>query len=282
MGQRLSGVITRCSGCMVLAGIMLAPASAAAQETIRVGGTGAALGLVERIAADYQRRQSGIKIVVIPSLGSSGGIKAVAEGALDIALSSRPLTDAERKRGVEARDLCRTPFVLAAGRPAHADGLTFPEVARIYRGEMTAWPDGERIRIVLRPASESDTAIIRGLSPVLAAAVDDAMKREGMLTALTDQENADLLEKTPGAVGFLGLAQLITEDRRLHILALDGRRPAEKGVVNRSYPHMKPLYLVTGERLSPAAARFLLFIDSPDGRRILEAAGSVPASSHRP
>jgi len=282
MERRLSGLIKGVSGSLLLAGTLLAPVALPAQEAIRIGGTGAALGPLSRLAAAYQRRSQDIAIVVTHSLGSSGGIKAVAEGALEIGLSSRPLTDDERQRGLVAREFCRTPFVLAAGQRVKTDGLTLPEVVRIYRGEMAAWPDGERIRVVLRPASESDTAVVRGLSPECAAAVDIALKREGMLMALTDQENADLLEKTPGAVGFLGLAQLITEQRRLQVLALEGIRPAEKGAVNRNYPHRKPLYLVTRERPSPATARFLAFVASPEGRRILEEAGAIPAAAPLP
>jgi phosphate transport system substrate-binding protein len=267
---------------MVLAGIILAPAASPAQETIRIGGTGAALGPLNRLAAAYKHRSGDIATVVAPSLGSSGGIKAVAEGALDIGLSSRPLTDDERKRGLVAREFARTPFVLAAGRQVNVDGLTLPELVRIYRGEVTAWPGGERIRVVLRPASEADTALIKSISPDLAAAVDDALKREGMLMSLTDQENAELLEKTPGAAGFMSLAQLVTEQRRLKVLSLEGMRPAGKGVVNRNYPHMKQLYLVTKERPSSAVSRFLFFVASPEGSRILEVAGCIPAAAHRP
>jgi phosphate transport system substrate-binding protein len=240
------------------------------------------LGLFDRLAGAFAQQSGTGKAVIAPSLGSTGGIKAVAEGALDIGLSARPLKDEERSLGLASREIARTPFALAAGRHVNVDQLTRSEVAAIYRGSVQTWPGGERVRVVLRPPVESDTAIIRSLSPDMAAAVDDALKREGMLIALTDQENAKLLEGTPGAVGFISLAQVITEQRRLQVMALDGVRPAEKGVVNRNYPHMRRLFVVTKERPSPSVARFLHFVASAEGRRILEAAGCIPADDRIP
>lgn len=274
-------IIAGLLACLVSAGpaVVSAPAH---QETIRVGGTGAALGPLRKLSASFKDRAGGVTVEIAPSMGSSGGIRAVAEGALDIGLSSRRLTEDERDQGLTAREFAKTPFVLAAGLHAHAAGMTLTEVVRIYRGETSAWPDGERIRIVLRPASDTDTSIIRSISPGLAAALDGALKREGMLVGLTDQENTELLEKTPGAIGFTSLSQLVTEQPRIKALALDGVMPAENGAVNRQYPHRKPLYLVTKERPSKAVSRFLFFIGSPEGMRVLESAGCIPADIHRP
>jgi phosphate transport system substrate-binding protein len=282
MDRRVRGTILRFPGWLVLAMLVLAAAPSPAQENIRIGGTGAALGLFDRLATAYAKRSNIAKPEIAPSLGSTGGIKAVAEGALDIGLSARPLKEAERGQGLTAVEIARTPFVLAVGQHVNVERLSLPEIAAIYRGSVRTWPGGERIRIVLRPQTESDSAHIRSLSPELAAAVDDAMKREGMLIALTDQENAKLLENTPGAVGFIGLVQVITEQRRLKVLALDGVRPAEKGVVNSGYPHLRQLFIVTKGQHSPAVARFLRFIASPEGRRIQEAAGCIPVDARIP
>jgi ABC-type phosphate transport system substrate-binding protein len=62
------------------------------QGTLRIGGTGAAVSTITQVAAAFQKQYPAVRFVFPPSLGSSGGIKAVIAGALDVGLNSRPLT----------------------------------------------------------------------------------------------------------------------------------------------------------------------------------------------
>ncbi len=66
--------------------------------TLKIGGTGAALGTMRILADQFVRKRPDISVVIPDSLGSGGGIKAVLAGALDIALSSRQLKPKEQKR----------------------------------------------------------------------------------------------------------------------------------------------------------------------------------------
>ena len=49
-------------------------------ETVKIGGTGFALGVMKMLAESFEKQYPGVKIQVFPSLGSSGGIKAVLQG----------------------------------------------------------------------------------------------------------------------------------------------------------------------------------------------------------
>jgi len=53
------------------------------------------------------------------------------------------------------------------------------------------WPDGTRIRVVLRPVGDSDSDMVRSLSPEVKQAKTEVEKRPGMLFAVTDQESAE-------------------------------------------------------------------------------------------
>jgi len=172
--------------------------------------------------------------------------------------------------------VARTPFVFVAGPRAAATGLDAATLARILRGEVTSWPGGERIRPVLRPAADADTLYLRSLSPALAEAMDLALARPGMMMAVTNQECDELLARTPGALGPSTLAQLATEAAGLTPLAWEGVAPSLAALASGRYPLSKPLILLLPARPTPAAARFLAFIRSAEGRRILEASGCAP------
>src|SRR5512135_1000960 len=126
---------------LLFAAIPSGPACAGDKSAvIMIGGTGSALGGMREIAKAFRKEHPEITVSFVPSLGSSGGIKAALAGSLDLALSARPLTDSERERGALAVEYARTPFLFATKDASHAASLTLRKVASIYGGEAPQWP----------------------------------------------------------------------------------------------------------------------------------------------
>lgn len=276
--------VGRKKGSLAMAVIVLlmvggwSPATVLAEKVIvKVGGTGTGLGTMGHLAAAFAKTHPGITIKVVPSLGSSGGMKAALEGALDIAISSRPLREEERKDGVVISEYARTPFVFVVHEKVNYSAVTTQKLEKIYGRQMTSWPDGTRIRLVSRPEKETDTKIVAGLSPAMEQAVRSARSLDGMIVAVTDQDNADALEKTAGAIGGCTLAQIISEKRELKILTYNGTRPSVEDLRTGSYRLFKPLYIVTTAKTSLSARQFVEFVRSPEGRRILTENGNLAA-----
>jgi phosphate transport system substrate-binding protein len=261
-----------------LAIAILGSPAARAGEVLRVTGTGTALGTMRRLAPAFEKANPGHELRVLPSLGSTGALRAVADGAIDVALSGRALKPEERAPGLLALPYARTPFVLAAGPRVGVSGVTAGEAARIYRGALATWPNGERVRLVLRPRSDVDTVLIASVSAELAAAMDVALAREGMLVAATNQDCHAILVRTPGAVGPSSLTQIVTEDPALTPLAWDGVEPTLDNLAAGRYPLAKTLHLVVRAPPSPAVRRFLAFLGSAEARAILEQTGNLPVA----
>ena len=255
---------------MIVVGPLPAPAYA---DTIRLGGTGGALGGMKLLAEEFKKSHPGDTIIVLSSMGSSGGIKALLSGALDIGLSSRPLTDAEQGRGLIGREYARTPLVIAVAKKNGASGFSLQQVTDIYAGKTRTWPDGTPLRLVIRPAAEFDTTLLKSMSSDMNRAVQDALSRKGMIMAVTDQDSADAIEKIPGALGTTTLAQIISEKRALKKLSLNGVDPGPKTIADGTYPFFKTFHLITGSNPSPLARQFIKFILSARGREILTGSG---------
>lgn len=258
--------------------LLALPAGArpAEEPPLRVTGTGSAIGVLQRLARAFEEAHPGRKVQLLPSIGSAGAIRAVASGALDLGLAGRALSPDEHTMPVRLLEFARTPFLFAVAPGVAATDLTTAEAARIYRGQQTAWPQGDRLRLVLRPSSDADTAYLRSLSPEMAAAVDVAQERPGMLVASTNQECDDLISRTPGGVGPSTLAQLTTEPRGLRALRWEGVEPTLAAVAAGRYPLVKSLFLVLPRSPSPAVRQLLAFLASPRGRQVLEESGCLP------
>jgi len=248
----------------------------AEEPPLHVTGTGSGIGVLQRLARAFEEAHPGRKVQLLPSVGSAGAIRAVASGALDVGLSGRALAADEQALPVRLLEFARTPFVFAVAPGVPATDLTAAEAARVYRGEQTTWPQGGRLRLVLRPRSDADTVYLRSLSAEMAAAVDAAQARPGMLMAATNQECDDILSRTPGGLGPSTLAQLTTDPHGLRALRWEGVEPSVAAMAAGRYPLVKPLFLVLPRSPSPATRQFLAFLGSPRGRRILEESGCQP------
>lgn len=255
-------------------------ADPARMETLTVGGTGSAMPLVGQFAQAYGSLEPNVKVrVVDPPLGSNGAIRAVLAGAIDLAVLGKPLTEAEKAQGCQDWELGRTPFLVVTERKLPLPGFTVEQLAAIYSGKMTTWSDGSPIRLVVRNLFESDTLILRKMSPDMDRAVDVALARPGMLVAANDLENIDLLERTPDSLGTSNLALVQAQNRKLNALPIDGKEPTLAALRQGTYPYSKSIYLARGPKLSPVAQGFLEFILSASGKEILDRAGYVPAPS---
>jgi phosphate transport system substrate-binding protein len=251
------------------------PGGRAAAEPIRIGGTGGALGAMRMLGEAFRKHEPATPVVIFPTLGSGGGIKAVLTGNLDLGVSARPLTAEERALGAREEVFGKTAMVFAVAKISPVSGVTTREVTDIYSGTMTAWPDGDTIRLVLRPPDDTDIRQLIAKSPGMKRAVEAALARKGMISALTDQEAANYLEKVSGAFGTTVLSLIIAEKRPLRALALDGVEPNVKALSDGKWPLVRVFVLVTGAGSSPATKRFVHFLRSTEGRRVLLQAGCV-------
>jgi phosphate transport system substrate-binding protein len=237
-----------------------------------VGGTGSALEAIRQLGAAYAQKDKDLQLVVLPSIGSAGAIKGLIGQSVDMGLIARPLKDSETAQGLQATRLVQTPVVIVTSKRGEKN-ITSAQLEAFYSGAITRWSDNSAVRLVLRPLADTDNQLIATLTPGMKAAVELAAAREGLLTASTDQDSADALEKLPGSVGTAALALVLFEKRKLEVLSLNGVAPWVRGKVNSDYPLMKPLYLVSREDTKPAVKKFIQFVQSAAGQAILEKSG---------
>jgi phosphate transport system substrate-binding protein len=245
-----------------------------AEEVITIGGAGSTLGSMKLLAAAFEKKYPGTRVNVLPSIGSIGGIAAVSRGGVDIGLLGRPLNDKERRLGLSVVEYARTPLVFVTREDINVSNLSTQEIIKILRGDTKTWPNGEHIRLILRQPTESNAISVREISPEMSKAMDTAMSRPWRVIALTDQETTSLVEKTPGAFSFCSLAQIIFEKRKIRALSYNGINPLLNKSVNDLYPIFKTHSMLTKPNLSLKVKKFIDFVKSPKGKKILNESGN--------
>ena len=252
--------------------LLVSGSRSAVAETIRISGTGGAIGTMRMLGEAFRKANPGIRIDILPGMGSSGSVRAVLAGRLDIGLSGRSLSVEERARGAVETRYARTPFVFCVNDTLKMTGLTREGLAAIYGGKRD-WEGGKRIRLVLRPPEDSDIPVLKKISPAMSAAVDIALRRNGMIVATTDHDAVDAIESVPGAFGGTTLSLVLSEKRAVRILSLGGITPSVRTMADRSYPCSKTFVMVTKKNPPASVRRFIDFVRSPAGAILLEENG---------
>jgi phosphate transport system substrate-binding protein len=262
----------------IVAAVLSLSTALASAETVRIGGTGSALGAM-RLEGEAFHARTQTQVAVLQALGSGGAVKALLAGGIEVGVLSRALTAEEQKLGLTAFEYAVTPFVFATWPGNAAEGVTTRDLTEFYAGRQAVWPSGVRVRLILRPAGDIDTTLVSALSKSLQEAVSAAGRRQGMLVADTDTEAANLIERTEGSLGPTTLALLLSEKRKVKVLKLDGVAPSVKTLAAGSYLPQKHFHLATGPHASPGTREFAAFVRSPAGRAILERTGHLPVAA---
>jgi phosphate transport system substrate-binding protein len=253
-----------------LAVLVAAPPSLA--ERVRVGGSGMGLAAMRALG----ERAPALELEVMPSLGTHGGLRALAAGAIDLALAARELKADEAVAGFREAACFATPLVFATSHP-HPGAITRAALPRLYAEPSPTWPDGSRLRVILRSRDGSEVPFLVARIPELAAAFEAAYRRPGIPIGATDQENAELAEQTAGSLATITLLQLRSEWLNLLPIALDGVVPSRATLASGEYPLAMRLCLVLPAQPTAAASRFAAFVGSEAGVALMRSFGAEPS-----
>jgi phosphate transport system substrate-binding protein len=229
--------------------------------------------MLKPIVEAYINTGRDVQINIEKPLGSSGAIKALLAGALDVAVVSRPLKPEETAKGAQLREFGRTPLVIVTNKSVRKSNITTKELEDIYSGNTSKWQNGETIRLILRPKEDIDTHILKTLSPGMNNAVTASQSRPGMIVSVTDPDAYTAISKTTGAVGVSGLTSIISEKLPLTTLALNNVAPTQKNLASGVYPLSKTIDFVICSKTTPEAQKFINFVFSPQGRAIASKVG---------
>lgn len=171
--------------------------------------------------------------------------------------------------------MLRTAYVIATSH-FNATGLKSADLAGIFAAEKPTWADGTPIRIILRPRSDTDTALIGQLFTGMGEAIEAVRRRTEVPTAATDQDNVALADRTSGSLVGTTMTQIKTEHRNLHVVPLDGVEPTLANFESGAYRFAKKLYFIVPRDSTPEAQRFVEFLRSPLGVRALRETETLP------
>jgi phosphate transport system substrate-binding protein len=246
----------------------------------RLAGAGSALPLARALVDGFVADHPGAKIRVHESVGSTAGLRALLDGAVDMGLAERPLSDEERATGVRVVPYALDAVVFATHPSVPVDGLSHEEIAAIYGGRRARWPDGEQVVVFQRPRDDPSQQVAE--EQVVGFAEADRKARNAVLwhVFFNTDTLSRMLAHAPGAIALMDLGSGLAENFPLKFLTLDGVAPGEVTVLDGSYPLRLELSMVLRNRSARGLeAQFLRFVFSEKGETIIRDNGYFPIPS---
>lgn len=250
----------------------------AAPETLRVTGSntfGEKLGPL--LVSGFKGKNPGID-VDLKRPGSGPGLKALIAGQTDIAPTSRPANrpelQAAKKAAVkllpQAIGSYGVAVIVNAANPVK--NLKPAQVRGIFNGKLADW---SKVRGSEKPIS---VYVLDQNTGARAGFQDLAMRGDAYAAsakALPDYASiVAAVAKDPDAIGYSDMGTLPESVRSLLI---NGQPANGAAIYEQVYPYANALYLYALEkRETPAAKKFIRYVLSKDGQRVVQKAGFVP------
>ena len=245
------------------------------RELIITGST-TVLPIAQKVAEVFMDKYPDIDISVRGG-GSGVGISALIDGITDIADASRPMKKKEvekaKSKGIYPYEniIAKDGIAVVVNTSNPIKRLTIKQIKDIYTGHITNWKElgGNDMKIIVisRDTSSGTFEAFEHLALNKARVIPEALMMASNKAVLTT------VATTPGAIGYIGLGYV---NNKVKALFVNGVYPTVKSVVNGSYPLSRPLFMYTSGKPKGLAKKFIDFILSKRGGKIVSEVGYVP------
>lgn len=241
--------------------------------SIRISGGTAHIPVMKIAAQKIMAANTDIKISIAGG-GSGVGIKQVGEGLVDIGNSGRKPSEAElNKYSLEMHQWAVDGVGVVVNPENPVTSLTSDQLKDIYAGKLTSWeslggPD-KPINIYTRDEASGTRnvfwkkALAKGeiSTKALFAPSNGAMK-----TAISQD---------PYAIGYVSVGHM---DASVTPVTLDGVAPSLESVKQGKYKVARGLFSNTKGAPSGLARKFIDYLYSPEGQKIIAEKGFIPVN----
>jgi phosphate transport system substrate-binding protein len=260
----------------VLTSFCLMASVAFAAESIVIKGSTTVLPIAQASLEAYMKKNPGVQISLSGG-GSGEGIKALLDKTTDIADSSREIKKEEielaEKNGVKpvAHVVAYDAIIPVVHPKNKVTNLSIDQLSQIYQGKITNWKEvgGEDLKIVV---------ISRDSSSGTFESWDHFIMKKAKVTPQAQMLASNgaivtAVSKNRYAIGYLGMGYV---NKSLKPLPVDGIKASVETALSKEYPLSRELYMYTNGEPTGEVAKFIAFVKSAEGQKIVAKEGFVP------
>jgi phosphate transport system substrate-binding protein len=258
-----------------------APVASGQKQTIKISGSTTVLPIVQKAADQYMAAHPDADIQV--SGGGSGvGIQQIGAKTVDIGMSSREVTSAEKTKypSFIITPVAQDGIAIVVNQANTIPYITLDQVKNIYLSKITKWSEISGADV---PGTNNQIVIIgRDSASGTRTYFDETILLKATPTNKMLEKNSNgavlqTISQTPGSVGYISIGFVSKDVKALPIWYNANKiMPASlDNVKTRTYPVSRNLYVITNGQPSGLAGDFIKYVLSPAGQKIVADEGYV-------
>lgn len=261
---------------IALAVLLLSTGTNSAEEKIIVGGSGSLNDEVTALAKAYMAKNSADVVEVRPeSMSTEGGIEGVRMGRLHIGLISRPLTQNEKGKLLYIA-VARSMTGVVIHKTIPVSNLTDAQICDIFAGKVKTWKDlganDAKITVLTRKRDDANTETFREKMPCF----KDLAISADAIALVRGSEVLSALDKRPGTIGIVNLGSNYRDYDNIKTVSINGISPTAETARTEKYRFFAERGLIVQGEPHGVAKRFIDFMATAEGRKILASEGAIP------
>jgi phosphate transport system substrate-binding protein len=261
--------------------VVVVPVTPVQKQSIKISGSTTVLPIVQKAADQYMANHPEADIQV--SGGGSGvGIQAIGAKTVDIGMSSREVTKAEKAKypSFVITTVAQDGIAVIVNPANEARFITIDQVRDIYLGKIVKWTQITGANV---PNTNNQIVVIgRDSASGTRAYFDEfvLLKATPTKTMLEKNSNGAVLQtiaQTPGSIGYVSIGFVSEDVKALPIWYNFDKivAPTLSNVKSKTYPISRDLYVITNGQPTGLAGDFIKYILSPEGQKIVADEGYV-------
>jgi len=250
--------------------------AAVAADSIVIKGSTTVLPVAQGTLEAYMKANPGVRMSLSGG-GSGEGIKALLDKTTDIANSSREIKKEEialaEKKGIKPlAHVVAFDAIIPVVHPKNKVGnLSIDQLSQIYQGKITNWKEigGDDLKIVVISRDSSSGTFESWDHFVMKKA--KVTPRAQMLASSGAVVTA--VAKNKYAIAYVGIGYI---NKSLKPLQVNGIKASIETAMSKEYPLSRELYMYTNGEPEGHMAKYIAFVKSADGQKIVTKEGFVP------
>lgn len=255
----------------------LAVSGVQAQKLVIKGSDTLGAKLVPQLAEAFKAKNPGVSFEIAAE-GSTTGIAAIIDGTADIGMASRRAKSTEVATAA-TKGVKMSPTVVAydgiaivvnANNPLK--NLTKRQLEQIFTGEVTDWSaiggKAGAISVYTRNTASGTYSEFKEMAMSKRDYAKSAQKMAG------NEQIVAEVAKNPNGIGYVGMAYVKADG--IKVLTVEGGSATKASVQSHGYPLSRNTYFYTNGAPQGLAKKFIDFIMSPEGEKIVDQVGFVP------
>lgn len=235
---------------------------------------------------DSQFPKKNISIYVAPG-GSGVGASAAIDGTADFGMLARDIKSSEvEKLGAEYKQFMVAKDALTVSVNSKnpivekMDDMDTETISKIFSGEIKTWNEldsslpEEKINVYIRDLSGGAYEVFQNVI-MKDKTISDEATQSASMTELANNIAND--EWGIGYAGYGAYNKINSTDKVLTAMKVDGIEATEENIVSGDYKVQRPVMFVSGHKIADSEQKFIDYVFSDTGRKVIAANGYIPA-----